>query len=245
MIGFTFDGIKRTIQLPPVKANAYIKETHCILRQKSVQLKDLQTLVGKLRHASIILPAARGFFTPINAAMNGVSKIVGLGKGSDIRAALEDLCSLIRLLGSRPTHVCELVVDMPRYAGYHDAAAEGSGGVWFSLAHEMPPLVWRLPFPHDVSDDVVSFDNPGGRLTNLDLKLAAEVLGNGVILSEAPVIKQEPLGMLCDNTPTVNSTSLTTNSNTTGVSVAISTTGTSGTNTNLPPYYALCYIMKA
>jgi microcystin-dependent protein len=48
-----------------------------------------------------------------------------------------------------------------------------------------------------------------------------------------------------DNTPTVNSTSLTTNSNTTGVSVAISTTGTSGTNTNLPPYYALCYIMKA
>ncbi len=73
--------------------------------------------------------------------MNGVSKIVGLGKGSDIRAALEDLCSLIRLLGSRPTHVCELVVDMPRYAGYHDAAAEGSGGVWFSLAHKMPPLV--------------------------------------------------------------------------------------------------------
>jgi hypothetical protein len=68
----------------------------------------------------------------------------------------------------------------------------------------MPPLVWRLPFPHDVADEVVSFDNPGGRLTNLDLKLAAEVLGIGVILSEAPVIKQEPLGTLCDNTPTVS-----------------------------------------
>ena len=125
-----------------------------------MQLKDLQTLVGKLRHASIILPAARRFFTPINAAMNGVSTIVGLGKGSDIRAALEDLCSLIRLLGPRPTHVRELVVDMPRYARYHDAAAEGSGGVWFSLAHEMPPLVWRLPFPRDVFNKVVSFDNP-------------------------------------------------------------------------------------
>jgi hypothetical protein len=68
----------------------------------------------------------------------------------------------------------------------------------------MPPLVWRLPFPHDVSDEVVSFDNPGGRLTNSDLELAAEVLGIGVILSEAPVIKQEPLGTLCDNTPTVS-----------------------------------------
>jgi len=36
----------------------------------------------------------------------------------------------------------------------------------------------------------------------------------------------------------------TTASNTTGISVGISTTGSSGTNANLPPYYALCYIMK-
>jgi hypothetical protein len=31
----------------------------------------------------------------------------------------------------------------------------------------------------------------------------------------------------------------------TGITVANSTTGVSGTNANLPPYYALCYIMKA
>ncbi len=36
-----------------------------------------------------------------------------------------------------------------------------------------------------------------------------------------------------------------TSSATTGISVAISTTGSSGTNANLPPYYALCYIMKS
>jgi hypothetical protein len=35
------------------------------------------------------------------------------------------------------------------------------------------------------------------------------------------------------------------NSNTTGISVANSTTGSSGTNANLPPYYALAYIMKS
>jgi len=33
-------------------------------------------------------------------------------------------------------------------------------------------------------------------------------------------------------------------SNTTGISVTNASTGTSGTNANLPPYYALCYIMK-
>jgi hypothetical protein len=32
---------------------------------------------------------------------------------------------------------------------------------------------------------------------------------------------------------------------TTGITVANSTTGSSGTNANLPPYYALCYIQKA
>jgi microcystin-dependent protein len=48
-----------------------------------------------------------------------------------------------------------------------------------------------------------------------------------------------------DNTPIVSSTSLTTNSNTTGISVGISTTGSSASNANLPPYYALAYIMKA
>jgi hypothetical protein len=36
------------------------------------------------------------------------------------------------------------------------------------------------------------------------------------------------------------------NSNTTGITVAtsVATAGVSGTNANLPPYYALCYIMK-
>jgi len=37
----------------------------------------------------------------------------------------------------------------------------------------------------------------------------------------------------------------TTNSATTGISVSNSSTGSSGTNANLPPYYALAYIMKA
>jgi hypothetical protein len=105
MIGFLFDGIKRTVRLPPAKAAAYIKEMHRILHWKSVPLKVLQTVVGKLRHASIILPAARGFFTPINAAMRGGSMSIGLGKQSDIRAALNDLCSLICILTLRLTHV--------------------------------------------------------------------------------------------------------------------------------------------
>ncbi len=43
---------------------------------------------------------------------------------------------------------------------------------------------------------------------------------------------------------TYTSSGTATNSATTGVTVANSTTGVSGTNANLPPYYALCYIQK-
>lgn len=42
-----------------------------------------------------------------------------------------------------------------------------------------------------------------------------------------------------------SATNITSSASSTGISVSISTTGSSGTNANLPPYYALCYIMKA
>ncbi len=48
MIGFSFNGVKRTVHLPPAKALAYLKEIHCILRRKSVPLKTLQGVVGKV-----------------------------------------------------------------------------------------------------------------------------------------------------------------------------------------------------
>lgn len=48
---------------------------------------------------------------------------------------------------------------------------------------------------------------------------------------------------------TVSGSKVDTGSATTGISVSTTTTinssGTSGTNANLPPYYALCYIMKS
>jgi len=203
MIGFVFDGVKRTVHLPPAKAAAYIKETHTLLRRKTVLLKKLQMLVGKFRHASIILPTAKGFFSPLNDTMCGNPKLIGLGANSEVRGALEDLISLMHLLSSRPTHIRELVQDVPHHASYHNVAAEGAGGVWFSLCDDTPPVVWREGFPEDIAREVVSVDTPNGRLTNSDLELVAEVLAVEVAL-ERMNSKHTLLGTLCDNTPTVS-----------------------------------------
>jgi hypothetical protein len=136
--------------------------------------------------------------------MQGSPKLVGLGADSKLRKSLEDLISLLWLLSLRPTHVQELVPPMPHFAGYHDAAAEGAGGVWFLLCNNTPPMIWREEFPTDIAADVVSEDTPHGRLTKSDLELTAEVLAVGVELDRINNRKHTPLGTLYDNTLTVS-----------------------------------------
>jgi hypothetical protein len=65
-------------------------------------------------------------------------------------------------------------------------------------------LVWREAFLNDISSEVISEDNPRGRLMNSDLELAAEVMAVGVALTGAPKMKHAHLGTLCDNTLTVS-----------------------------------------
>jgi hypothetical protein len=122
MIGFMFGGIKQIAPLPPAKMVAFIKETHRILRQTLVPLTDLQILVSELHHASIILSAAQAFFTPINAAMWGGLKRIGLERLLNMRTALSDFCLLICILRSWSTHVWEIVINMLQYVDYYDAA---------------------------------------------------------------------------------------------------------------------------
>jgi hypothetical protein len=93
---------------------------------------------------------------------------------------------------------------MPYYVGCHNAAAEGAGRVWFLLIHNMPPLVWRIPFPPDIATEIVLPQCPHGRITNSNLELAAKVLAIRILLAKAPIVKHVPIGTLCNNPPTVS-----------------------------------------
>jgi hypothetical protein len=89
----------------------YIKEAHAMLRRKKIPMKMFQTVVGKLWHAALILPATQGFFTPLNKVMKSIEKSITLNE--DGREAVRDTCTLIHRLSKRPTHVNELVPDQP------------------------------------------------------------------------------------------------------------------------------------
>ena len=111
LIGFIFHGIKQTVCLPKEKAQLYIKEAHAMLRRRKIPVKSLQTIVGKLRHAALILPATQGFFTPLNKVMKSQEKSVILNE--DAREAIVDTCTLIHGISKRPTHVNELIPNLP------------------------------------------------------------------------------------------------------------------------------------
>jgi hypothetical protein len=85
-------------------------------------------------------------------------------------------------LHRRPTRLFELVPSPPLVIGTTDASGNGIGGVFFvpmdqsSESHLVyRPFVWRFRLPESIRSQLISNNNPTGRITNSDLELAAAV----------------------------------------------------------------------
>ena len=202
LLGFLVNGETKTVRISESKATDIVSELRRILKKKHVQLKRYRRIVGKLRHVALILPGIKGLFSPINKALRGEPRVIGLGKDSDVRAAFLDLATMVEDLATRPTHVKELVPGDDHYTGYCDACAAGAGGVWLSGDLSLPPLVWRVQFSAYITSQVVSDDNPRGTLTNSDLEMAA-VLLHYMVLQQRVDLRYIRTGVWSDNTPTV------------------------------------------
>jgi hypothetical protein len=99
-----------------------------------------------------------------------------------IHQALDDFRWMYADISNCPTRIAELIPLLPSAIGYHDASGAGAGGVWYptpDLAarfHPRRPLVWRLQWPQDITNNLVSTSNPTGTVTNSDLELAGGLL---------------------------------------------------------------------
>jgi hypothetical protein len=205
ILGYVLDGVARTIQLGDKKAGDMVQEVRAILRKTRVPLAKFRSIVGRLQHAARILPAARSVFTPLNNAMRGLPNWISLGRHKDVREALLDAAALVKDLARRPTHVSELTQKDLDYMGCCDASAYGAGGVWFGVEKRLHPVVWRVEWPTDIQEQVVSEANPNGRLTNSDLEMAGvllhELVLEATIGQDAMQAAQVAIG--CDNSPAV------------------------------------------
>ncbi|KAL7555176.1 hypothetical protein ACHAWF_018791 [Thalassiosira exigua] len=187
ILGWMMDGATRCIELAEKKRKAILAELRTVLRmQRGVPLKQMQKLVGKLRHAAIGIPAGKYLFGPINRLMAREPRKIFWDRATEARRALQDMGQLIREVAAEPTHVNELVPGPPTYKGTPDASGKGAGGVWVPGEKSLVPIVWRLCWPDEVVRRLVTFDNPDGDITNSDLEMAAKVLGWLVLEANAP-----------------------------------------------------------
>ena len=177
-----------------------------VIDQRRVGRSTWESLVGQFRSLVPGIPGSEGQFSLLQAA---------LAQGSDGRvrvskAVKQQLHTFLDLLDNpQPTLFEELVPGHPTHIGACDAAKSGAGGVWFPYAsqtnqsdYEGEPLVWRLPFPEEVQNEMVSWNNPRSRITNLDMETAGTIL-HQELLGDHAHVAGETCHNYSDNTPSV------------------------------------------
>lgn len=201
-------GAARAVALPADKAQRYIQAIDEALASPAyrVSLVRFQKILGKIIHASLVMPSARGFMTPLYAQLPGKAPgdFIGLGRASEVREVLTDLRALLELAHQRPTHISELVpTDLPHAYAMMDASGVGLGGVMLPCTKWLPPSVWRLPMPPDLTAAVAT-----GALSMVDCEFAAYFM-SAILLEQIAHAHQVPLPGLnvhsfSDNSPTVH-----------------------------------------
>ena len=167
------------LQTPPPKRKA---ELGTLLNippsQHRISTKKLERLIGKLRSIHLAIPGAVGHFYNLQQSLTAdhyahrATTYVTSGFHSDLRF-WRRFCAE---MPTCPNYLAEIVQHLPIDIGFTGSSALGAGGVWIDPNEDGRNYVWRLPWPEDIRTDLVSFNNPLGRITNSDLELAALVL---------------------------------------------------------------------
>jgi hypothetical protein len=184
VLGWIIDTVSMTIHLPPHRVERLWEILDSIPQsQKRTSVKKWHKVLGELRSMSIALPGSRHLFGQLQHALSE-SKTGRVTLKRGVHQALSDFRWMAEDLVKRPTRIAEVVPLRPVAEGHHDASGKGAGGIWFPGSgltprtgyYDSKPLVWRMEWPADVSNDIVSSDNPTGTITNSDLELAGGLL---------------------------------------------------------------------
>ena len=168
ILGWLFDGIARTMQLPNekiAKTKAGIKKH---IRRGCISNKELERLNGYLRHAALAMPWANGLFAPINNTLTKNVNMQKLKDGNPLKGALEDFSTIISAIAAEPTPLAQLIPAYPDVLGKVDASKKGAGGIWWSTNNEFPPTVWQVEFPPELQRNLEHQAKGNVNATNSD-----------------------------------------------------------------------------
>jgi hypothetical protein len=201
ILGWVFNGLERTIQLPTAKIT-YIRESiRHVLRTGRIEFKKFESMIGRLQHACMGIPGGRSLLPPLYRALAMASKdnsrTVQIHANSAQAKALIDFQTLMKILNDNPVSCKQLVPGQPAYIGYCDACKFGTGGIWISGIKNLHPIVWRIKWPSPITDCLTA-----GTITINDLEMAAIVL-QYLLLEQLVPMAHLHTAVWCDNTSAV------------------------------------------
>jgi len=201
ILGWMFDGLHRTMQLPAKKVLAIRETIKNSLRNHHIEFKAFESLIGKCQHACLGIPGGTALLAPLYRALKAAQTTgqaaIQIHSGSPQFAALSDLRTFFKILGDHPVHCEQLIPGQPSYLGYCDACKYGAGGVWISGIHSLHPIVWRVAWPTTIIDRVSD-----GTLTINDLEMAGLLL-QYLLLEQLVPMQHLHTAVWCDNTSAV------------------------------------------
>lgn len=202
ILGWIFDGYRRTMELPPKKVQDLRDTLQRILRQGHYPTDKFESLIGKCQHGCMGIPGGTAVLPPLYQALHSAKQAnkasVIIHPASSQQLALRDLRTLFLVMSKRPTHCKQLIPGFPGYIGYCDACKWGAGGVWISGSRGLRPIVWRFPWPPLV---IKRFE--ANEITVNDLEMAG-VLLEYLLLEQLVDVKHLHTAVWCDNTSAVS-----------------------------------------
>ena len=202
ILGWIFDGAERTITLPPKKVDTLRDTIQTLLHRHHMPLSDFESFLGKCQHACFGIPGGKALLAPLYRLIHSATRIdqqtIHIHQDSAQHLALQDLRTMFKMLGKRPTKCAQLVPGQPDYIGHSDACKHGAGGIWLTGHKLLHPLVWRFAWPHKVVAAVEA-----GALTINDLEMAGLLLHYLVLEAVVP-LRHTQAAAWVDNTSAVS-----------------------------------------
>jgi len=206
VLGWIIDTVRGTIELPPHRVDRLLEILSSIQpNQKQIATQSWHQIIGELRSMVSAISGARGLFSTLQEAFRHPDPARSrLRLHKHVHDFLEDFRWIANSLAERPTRIAELVpARTPHTIGACDAAGTGMGGVHFvPIQGRLQPILWRQKFTPAIQTELVSFDNPTGKISNSDLELAGSV-AHADIIAQFTDVRERTLQHLYDNTPTV------------------------------------------
>ncbi len=207
--GFEFDGIEKTIWLEEDKRATLLTILHKWIRgaktaHRGITFAEFELVTSKLRHAFMALPEARSLLSPCNWMLRCCPHVVFLHQNGPLMEAITDIRTILRETIKHPTLCRDLVAGWPDYIGIVDASSFGVGGVVLGELLGIPPTVFRLQWPQDITDNLVSFKNPRGPLSISDLEMAGILLVWLCLEGITKNLSHKHVALFSDNSPTVS-----------------------------------------